>query len=172
VTTVTPERTQAPFDVVGTHTVHADFVEKVKGTLAYADDWHLPGMLHGCVVRAQVPSERILAVDTSEAETVRGVHSIVLAADVPHNVVQEQVSGLGHGVSMPVLAAERIRYAGEAVALVAAESAAAAAEAADRVFIDYEELPAAFEPQRALEPNGPLVHGSGNLLADWRFENW
>jgi len=169
-TTVTPERTQAPFDVVGTHTVHADFVEKVKGTLAYADDWHLPGMLHGCVVRAQVPSARILSVDTSDAASVRGVHSIVLAADVPHNVVQEQVSGLGVGVSMPVLAAGRIRYAGEPVALVAADSPSAAAEAADRVFVEYDELPAVFEPRRALEPDAPLVHDSGNLLVDWRFE--
>jgi xanthine dehydrogenase molybdenum-binding subunit len=170
VTTVSPERTQAPFDVVGTHTAHADFVEKVKGTLAYADDWQLPGMLHGRVVRAQVPSARILAVDTSEAESVRGVHSIVVAADVPHNVVQEQVSGLGAGVSMPVLAAERIRYAGEPVALVAAESPAAAAEAADRVFVEYEELPGVFEPRGALAPDAPLVHDSGNLLVDWRFE--
>ena len=170
-TTLTPERTQeAPFDVVGTHTVHADFVEKVKGTLAYADDWQLPGMLHGCVVRAQVPSARILSVDTSEAGSVRGVHSIVLAAEVPHNVIQEQVSGLGAGVSMPVLAAERIRYAGEPVAIVAADTPAAAAEAADRVFVEYDELPAVFEPRRALEPGAPLVHESGNLLVDWRFE--
>jgi CO/xanthine dehydrogenase Mo-binding subunit len=168
-TTVTPER-EATFDVVGTHTVHADFVEKVKGTLAYADDWQLPGMLHGRVVRAQVPSARILDIDTSDAASVRGVHAVVLAADVPRNVIQEQVSGLGAGVSMPVLAAERIRYAGEPVALVAAESPSAAAEAAERVFVEYDELPAVYEPRQALEPGAPLVHDSGNLLVDWRFE--
>src|SRR2546423_14446878 len=95
-TTVAPERTEQPtFDVVGTHTVHGDFVEKVKGPLAYADDWHLPGMLYGHVVRAYVPSARITRIDPSEARDIPGVRAILVAADVPHNVIHEHVSGLG-----------------------------------------------------------------------------
>ena len=130
-TTFAPDTARPAFEAIGTHTAHADFVEKVQGTLAYADDWHLPGMLYGVVVRAQMPSARILAVDTQDAAAVPGVRTILLAADVPNNVIQEQVSGLGSGISMPVLASDRTRYVGEPIAIVAAESLNAAADAAE-----------------------------------------
>ena len=169
-TTFAPDTARPAFEAIGTHTAHADFVEKVQGTLAYADDWHLPGMLYGVVVRAQMPSARILAVDTQDAAAVPGVRTILLAADVPNNVIQEQVSGLGSGISMPVLASDRTRYVGEPVAIVAAESLNAAADAAERVLVDYDELPGVFDPHTALEQNAAMVHESGNLLVNWHFE--
>jgi CO/xanthine dehydrogenase Mo-binding subunit len=74
---------------------HRDFVEKVAGTLRYADDWGFPGMLHGVVVRAQLPSARIVSIDTAAALTVRGVRAVMTAADIPHNGILDEASGLG-----------------------------------------------------------------------------
>ncbi|MEA2366798.1 MAG: xanthine dehydrogenase molybdenum-binding subunit, partial [Thermoleophilaceae bacterium] len=108
--------------------VHQDFVQKVAGELAYADDWAMPGMLHGVVIRASAPCGRITRLDTGAARSVPGVHTVITAADVPHNVIAEEASGLGlDPIVMPVLAAETVRYDGEPIALVAAETPWAAA---------------------------------------------
>jgi nicotinate dehydrogenase large molybdopterin subunit len=148
---------------------HRDFVEKVAGTLRYADDWAFPGMLHGVVVRAQMPSARILGIDVSAARAVRGVHAVLTAADIPHNAIPDEASGLGiDPVIQPVLAADRVRYDGEPVAIVAAETPQAAEQAAALVEVEYEDLPGVFEPERALEPDAPRVHDGGNCYVTWR----
>jgi nicotinate dehydrogenase large molybdopterin subunit len=150
-------------------TPHRDFVEKVAGTLRYADDWAFPGMLHGVVVRAQTPSARILGIDLSAARAVRGVHAVLTAGDIPHNAIGDEASGLGvDPVIQPVLAADRVRYDGEPVAIVAAETAQAAEEAAALVEVDYEDTPGVFDPERALEPDAPRVHDGGNRYVTWR----
>jgi len=155
-------------NVVGRSVTGADFVQKVQGSLAYADDWHLPGMLYGKIVRAQVPSARIVAVDLSAALEVPGVVSVLTAADVPHNNMSEEASGLGMtAVSMPVLAGDRIRYGGEPVALVAAETAEVAERAAELVLVETESLPGVFSPDEALAPDAPHVHEGGNTLVEW-----
>ena len=148
---------------------HRDFVEKVAGTLRYADDWGLPGMLHGVVVRAQTPSARIVNIDVSAARAVRGVHAVLTAADIPHNAIHDEASGLGTDpVIQPVLAADRVRYDGEPVAAVAAETPLAAEEAAALVEVEYEEEPGVFDPEQALEPDAPRVHDRGNRYVTWR----
>jgi len=148
---------------------HRDFVEKVSGTLPYADDWGLPGMLHGVVVRAQAPSARIIAIDTSAAREVPGVHAVLTAADIPHNVIAEEASGLGlDAIVQPVLAADRVRYDGEPVAIVAAETPGAAVEAAALVEVELEDAPGVFDPEAALEADAPAVHPGGNRYVTWR----
>src|SRR5262245_34546296 len=145
-----------------------DFEEKVAGALRYADDWALPGMLHGAVSRASVPCARITGIDTSEALAVPGVRAVLTARDVPHNVIAEEASGVGlDPVVMPVLAAERIRYDGEPVALVAAETQWAAEEAAQLVMVDYEDEPGVFDVEAALAPDAPAVHTHGNRYIAW-----
>src|SRR6266542_1788541 len=134
--------------VVGLCPTHHDFVDKVSGTLLYAADWQLPGMLHGKVVRAQVPCARITAIDVSAARAVPGVVAVL-------------------AVAVPVLADDRVRYLGEPVALVAAISAQAAEEAAELIEVDYQDLPGVFDAERALEPGAPLVHDEGNVLVTW-----
>jgi CO/xanthine dehydrogenase Mo-binding subunit len=142
--------------VVGRSFTHRDFVEKVQGALAYAEDWQLPGMLHGRIVRAQVPSARIVSVDTSAAEALPGVRAVLTAKDVPRNEVVDEASGLAlSAVSVPVLASDRIRYQGEPLVASAAETPAIAAEAAELVAIDYEELPGVFDPEAALHRTPP-----------------
>lgn len=155
---------------VGTSVTHEDFVEKVRGSLAFADDWQMPGMLFGRIVRAQMPSAVVLGVDVSEAAKVPGVVTVLTAADVPHNDLAEESSGLGmNSVVMPVLADERIRYHGEPVAVLAAETPEAAEEAAELVAVDYEEQPGVFTPEDALGPGAPLVHDGGNTIVEWRI---
>ncbi len=155
--------------VVGQSPTHHDFVDKVEGTLLYAADWQLPGMLHGKVVRAQVPCARITAIDVSAARAVPGAVAVLTAADVPWNQVVERASGgvAELAVAMPVLAEDRVRYLGEPVALVAAVSPQAAEEAAELIDVDYQDLPGVFDAERALEPGAPLVHDEGNLLVTW-----
>ncbi|MBV9805426.1 MAG: hypothetical protein JO130_19670, partial [Solirubrobacterales bacterium] len=148
---------------------HRDFVEKVAGTLRYADDWAFPGMLHGVVVRAQLPSARIVSIDTNAASAVRGVRAVMTAADIPHNGILDEASGLGvDAIVQPVLASDRVRYDGEPVVLVAAETPGAAAEAAGLVEVSYEDLPGVFDPDEALRDDAPAVHAGGNRYVTWR----
>jgi len=155
--------------IVGQSPTHHDFVDKVEGSLLYAADWQLPGMLHGKVVRAQVPCARITAIDVSAARAVPGVVAVLTAADVPWNQVMERASGGLEelAVAMPVLAHDRVRYLGEPVALVAAVTPQAAEEAAELIEVDYQDLPGVFDAERALEPGAPLVHDEGNVLVTW-----
>lgn len=168
--TVTHERTSA-LRIVGTSPAHHDFVDKVKGSLLYAADWRLPGMLHGKVVRSLVPSARITSIDTSAARALPGVVAVLTAKDVPHNKVVEVASGgLGElTVAQPVLAGDRVRYVGEPVAIVAAADAETADEAAELVDVSYEELPGVFDPEDALADGAPLVHEEGNVLVSWHI---
>jgi CO/xanthine dehydrogenase Mo-binding subunit len=160
---------RAALRVVGQRPAHHDFVDKVQGSLRYAADWQLPGMLHGRVVRAEVPSARIAALDVTAARAVPGVVAVLTAADVPANqVVERATGGLGElAVAMPVLAADRICYQGEPIALVAAVTPQAAAEAAELVDVDYQEFPGVYDAEQALEPGAPLVHDEGNVLVSW-----
>ena len=166
--TKAPARQEA-FRVVGQRPAHHDFVDKVEGSLLYAADWQLPGMLHGRVVRAEVPCARIAAMDLSAARALPGVVTVLTAADVPSNqVVERATGGLGElAVAMPVLAADRVRYQGEPIALVAAVTPQVAAEAAELVDVEYEDLAGVFDAERALEPGAPLVHDEGNVLVSW-----
>lgn len=166
----TPQSMQS-YRIVGRSPAHHDFVDKVKGSLLYAADWQLPGMLYGKVVRSIVPSARITSIDVSQAGALPGVEAVLTAADVPWNQIVEQASGgLGElSVGMPVLAGDRVRYVGEPVALVAASSAQVAEEAAELVAVEYEDLPAVFDAEQALDDSAPRVHDEGNVLITWRI---
>ena len=158
--------------MVGRSPAHHDFVNKVKGSLHYAADWRLPGMLHGRVVRSQLPSARITGIDVSAARALPGVVAVLTAADVPHNRVVEMASGglAELEVAMPVLASGRVRYMGEPVAVVAAVTQQIAHEAAELVAVDYEELPGVFDAESALADGAPAVHEAGNTLVTWQIQ--
>ena len=166
--TEVPARQEA-YRVVGQSPSHHDFVDKVEGSLLYAADWQLPGLLHGKVVRAEVPCARIAGMEVSAARALPGVVAVLTAADVPWNQVLERpTGGLGElAVAMPVLAADRVRYQGEPIALIAAVTAQIAEQAAELIDVEYDDLPGVFDPERALEPGAPLVHDQGNLLVSW-----
>ncbi|MFI8790522.1 xanthine dehydrogenase family protein molybdopterin-binding subunit [Streptomyces sp. NPDC055105] len=160
------------FNIVGTSPGHHDFVDKVRGTLHYAADWKLPGMLHGKLVRSEMASARITAIDVSAARKLDGVVAVLTAEDVPHNEIVEHASG-GLGeliVAQPVLAIDRVRYVGEPIVIIAAVDQETADEAADLVHIEYEPLPGVFSPHDAMRDDAPLVHDAGNVLVNWRLE--
>jgi CO/xanthine dehydrogenase Mo-binding subunit len=167
-----PEERERNFRVVGQSPAHHDFVNKVRGTLLYAPDWNLPGMIHGKVVRSDMAPAKIVRIDTSAAERLEGVVAVLTAADVPHNAIIEHASGgLGElTVEQPVLARDRVRYVGEPVAVVAAVDPETAAEAADLVEVEYEPLPGVYRPEDALADGAPLVHDEGNVLVNWHLE--
>lgn len=157
--------------VVGKRVGHHDFIEKVKGTLLYAADWSLPGMLHARIVRSEVASAAITGLDVSSARELPGVVAVLTAADVPCNSIVERASG-GLGelmVPMPVLAEHRVRYLGEPIALVVAVTPRIADAAAEAVVVDYQELPGVFSVEEALAEGSTRVHDEGNTLVTWRF---
>ncbi len=152
-----------------------DQAEKVAGRTRYAGDLAFASMLHARLVRSPLPSARITGRDAAAALAVPGVVCVLFGEDVPHNVVRVDVPGQTVAVaalkaSMEVLAIDRVRFHGEPVALVVAESEDALAEACDLVEIDYEDLPAVFDPAEALTDGAPAVHEQGNLLGEWRID--
>ncbi len=132
---------------------------KAAGTARYAADLVRDGMLHLKVVRSPHAHARILEVDAAEALAIPGVEAVLTAKDVPFNhhgrAIQDEA----------VLAADRVRMIGDPVAAVVAVSEAVAAEAAARVRVRYEVLPAILSPRAALEPGAPRLHDGGNVLA-------
>jgi CO/xanthine dehydrogenase Mo-binding subunit len=138
--------------LIGASLPRPDALGKVTGAARYPADLVRPGMLHMQVVFAQRPHARIRALDTSAALAAPGVVAVLTAADVPYNAF-----GL-IDADQPVLCGEVVRFEGDKVALVVAESKAAAVAGAQLVAVTYEDLPAVTDPRAALAPSAPLVH--------------
>ncbi|HEX5829266.1 MAG TPA: molybdopterin cofactor-binding domain-containing protein, partial [Candidatus Limnocylindrales bacterium] len=142
---------------VGKAVERNDGVGHVTGRTQYTSDLTFPGMLHLKVVRSPLHHARIRGVDTTEAERVPGFVRVLTHEDVPHNVYT--ILGL-IGVEPEeefVLPVDRVRYKGEPVVAVLAETEAAAYEAVAKVRLDLEELPAVFDTDEALKPGAPVV---------------
>jgi selenium-dependent xanthine dehydrogenase len=146
---------------VGNTQVRPDAVEKVTGRAIYTDDLHFPDMLFGRVKRAGLPHAILRRLDVSQAAALPGVHAVLTAADLPG----ERKHGL-HTVDWPILVGmgERVRYVGDAVAIVAAESPAIATQALDLIFADYEPLIPLTCAVQARQPGAPSLHEGGNQL--------
>ena len=124
---------------------------KVTGAARYTADVNMPGMLHLAYTRSPLPHARIVSIDTQAARAVPGVHAVLTGADIGF-------VGLGRTLQdWPALAIDRVRMIGDRVAAVAAESKAAADEAARLVEVEYEELPLV-TLENALDPDAPVLH--------------
>lgn len=138
---------------IGANVRRLDAPSKVSGALRYAGDTVMPGMLHVGVLRSPYPHARIVSIDTSAAAAMAGVEAVITSADVPG------VDGFGVFVhDQPVMAKEKVRYVGEAVAAVAAEDELTARRAAAAIKVVYEALPPIFDPDDAMKPGAPVVH--------------
>jgi CO/xanthine dehydrogenase Mo-binding subunit/aerobic-type carbon monoxide dehydrogenase small subunit (CoxS/CutS family) len=138
---------------IGANVRRIDAPSKVTGALRYAGDMTMPGMLHVQVLRSPHPHARIAAIDVAAAEAVPGVEAVITSADVPGQ------DGFGVFVhDQPIMARGKVRYVGEAVAAVAAESVAAARQALSAIRVTYEVLPAVFDPERAMIAGAPVLH--------------
>jgi CO/xanthine dehydrogenase Mo-binding subunit len=129
---------------------------KVTGATQYTADVALPGTLWGRALRSPLPHARIVRIETSRAQQVPGVHVVLTGADV---------RGIRYGrrlFDVPVLAEDRVRFAGERVAAVAAQDRDAAEEALALIDVEYEELPTVFDPLAALAEDAPILHPEVN----------
>jgi CO/xanthine dehydrogenase Mo-binding subunit len=128
-----------------------DARDKLRGRTRYTIDRARPGMLHAALARAQVPSARIVRIETATARRMPGVRAIITGADVP----------IRHGIGIadhPLFAIDRIRYDGEPIAAIAADTFAQAQAAAAAIAVELEPLPAVISMADALAPGAPLVH--------------
>ncbi|MDQ5817277.1 MAG: molybdopterin-dependent oxidoreductase, partial [Actinomycetota bacterium] len=161
-TTPTRERPRAPVSTpgkVGEHTTRSDGIPKVRGEFEYSSDLWMDDMLWGATLRSPHPHARVWSIDTSEAEAMPGVFAVLTYEDVPGRKV--------YGMEVPdqpVLAWERIRYQGEAVALVAAEHPETARRALEKIAVEYEVLEPLADAEAAMREDAPKLHLSGNVL--------
>jgi CO/xanthine dehydrogenase Mo-binding subunit len=125
---------------------------KVTGQTKYAADLPFENLLWAKVLRASVPHARIVNIDTSKAKALKGVRAVLTGADVKDIYVGTRVK------DQPVLAFDRVRMAGDAVAAVAADSEEIAEEAIGLIDVQYEDLPYVEDPVEALKPSAPLIH--------------
>src|SRR5262245_19434144 len=142
-----------PYRLIGRGLPRHDAWEKVRGRPIYAGDLSLPGMLHGRIVRSPYASARIARIDVSAARAIRGVIAVLTHDDVPRNELRMELPGRMAEATVgavlatqPVLAVDRVRFHGEPVVALAAETPEIAAHAAEAVTIDYEELPGVYDP--------------------------
>ncbi|GIL16106.1 MAG: dehydrogenase [Chloroflexota bacterium] len=151
-----------------------DAMGKVTGATQYAADYTMPNMLHAKVLRAKHASARILRVDVSKARALPGVVAVLTADDLPGAQVATDIPGVTGtskraGTDAPILARDRVRFMGEAIAIVAAEELSIAERALDLIKVDYEPYPAVFTPEEAMQPGAPIVTEPDNIVARWRI---
>lgn len=127
--------------------------EKLTGSAQYIADMVRPGMLHGAILQSHLPHARIRGYDLREALAVPGVRAIVTGDDLP------DAHRMGAFIKdEPAFAKGKVRYVGEIVAAVAADTEAIARQATRLIRVDYEELPAVLDPAEALAPGAAVIH--------------
>jgi carbon-monoxide dehydrogenase large subunit len=158
---------------VGRPLARAEDVRFTTGTSAFVGDLHFEGMLHAAFVRSWSAHARLVGIDAEAALAARGVVAVLTARDLDGRVGRFPVNPIEDGEAAdaphPVLARDRVRYVGEPVAVVVAETPDAAVDAAELVVVDLDELPALVDPRAALEADTQLHDAApGNALLRWR----
>jgi 4-hydroxybenzoyl-CoA reductase subunit alpha len=160
------------YNLIGKRLPRVDGVAKVTGEGIFTDDMTLPGMLYGKILRSPYPHAKILNIDISKAMRLKGVKGIITGKDT---------LGLKYGIfEIPqfpanhhILASDKVRYIGDEVAAVAAIDEDIAEEALELIKVDYEPLPAVFDPEGAMGDDAPKVHEdvNNNVCAhiSWEF---
>jgi CO/xanthine dehydrogenase Mo-binding subunit len=159
---------------IGKPLTRIDAMGKVTGATKYAADYVMPNMLHAKVLRSKHASAKILRVDVSKARTLNGVVAVLTAQDLPGAQVATDIPGVTGtakraGTDAPILARDRVRFMGEAIAIVAAEELSIAERALDLIEVEYEPYPAVFTPEEAMKEGAPIVTEPDNIVARWRI---
>ena len=142
------------FSVVGKSLPRVDAYEKVSGRAKYVDDMVLPDMLFGKILRSPHAHARILNIDISKAKKLPGVKAIITGKDI----LPKKYGSDPQFADQYALCIDKVRYIGDAVASVAAIDEETAEEALSLIEVEYEILPAVFDPQEAMKPGAPLIH--------------
>jgi carbon-monoxide dehydrogenase large subunit len=129
----------------------------LRGTASYTDDVKVAGSLHAAFVRAEVAHATVGEIDTSAASAAPGVVGVFTAGDLDIDPISVS-DPVPESTARPVLAADRVRFMGEAVAVVVAESRAQAVDAAELVAVDYEPLEVVVDAERAADDGAPLLY--------------
>ena len=140
---------------------------RVTGSAHYTDDLAPPGALHAVFVRAPLAHGRILGIDPVPAAGLPGVAGVFTAADL--DLPPMPAGGAPEAMARPVLASDTVRFLGEAVAVVVAQTRAQALDAAEAVEVDYEPLPVVTDPLAALAGGAPPLFAGGNLARERRW---
>jgi len=160
--------------VVGKPLRRVDALGKAVGATVYAGDFTMPNMLYAKVFRSTQPSARIKRLDVSRARELPGVACVLTAEDLPGaKLVTDMPGQTGQkqraGSDAPVLASDVVRFAGEPLALVAAETLDVAERALELIEIEYEPLPGVFDPLEAMKPGAPVVCEPDNIVSRWKI---
>jgi CO/xanthine dehydrogenase Mo-binding subunit/aerobic-type carbon monoxide dehydrogenase small subunit (CoxS/CutS family) len=161
VTSPVVQESKTAYDLIGHAQIRPDAVAKVTGSAIYTDDITFENMLYASGRRAGVPHAFVRSISVEKARALPGVVRVLTAVDVPGEkthglVINDWPTLIGVG--------ERVRYVGDAIAIVAAEEPSIAEEAVSLIEVEFELLPALTDPVQAMQPESPALHPNGNLL--------
>ncbi len=169
-----PAPANVEFSQVGKRLTRTDAPGKAAGKTPFAGDYVMPGMLHVKVVRADIASARLRRLDVSKARALQGVVCVITAADLPDRMVATDIPGqTGQkrlDTDQQILVRERVRYFGEPLALIAAETRDIAEQAMELVEFELEPTPGVYDPEEALKPGAPIVQGTDNVVAQHKIK--
>lgn len=152
------------YRVIGYPCPQIDARERALGFAEFVSDLRLPGMLYGRILRSPYPHGKILSIDTSKARALKGVKAVITAQDTP------QIPFGPRTEDWSILAIEKVRFIGDEVAAVAAIDEEIAEEALGLIRVEYEELPAVYDPLEAMKPGAPLIHDKErNIVAEFKL---
>ncbi len=159
--------------IVGKPIRRVDSMGKVLGKTIYAADYFMPRMLRAKVFRSSVPHGRIKHLDVSKARELPGVVCVLTVDDLPQSILVTDLPGqTGQkrraGSDAHVLAKDVVRFIGDPIALVAAETLDIAEKALELIEVEYEILPAVFDPIEAMKPGAPVVSGTDNIVSHYK----
>ena len=151
------------FKVIGTTPLRPDGLDKVTGRALFADDFHLPGMLHGKILRSPHAHARIKSIDTRAAQALPGVRAVVTGADFPpviHEMISQGMAGMINvrEMSENCMAKDKVLYDGHALAAVAADNPHVAEQAVNLIEVDYELLAPVMNVRAAMADDAPVIH--------------
>lgn len=154
------------FTKIGLKQSFIDAKEKVTGAAKYLDDVAFPNLLIGKILRSPYPHARIVSIDTSEAEALPGVKAVITSKDCPQCKFGMEIA------DVDMLAVDKVRYVGDEVAAVAADTDEIASEAVKLIKVEYEQLPVLDDPEKAMEEGAPLVHDGvkNNIAREYHVE--
>jgi len=130
----------------------------LTGRAQYVDDIRMPGLLEAAILRSPYAHALIKSIDYSRALEIPGVHGVITGADVVPLIEPARPSTYPAGGEWYYIATDRVRYVGDIVAIVAAEDRYIAEDALEAIDVEYEELPVVFDPERAADPDQPVLH--------------
>jgi carbon-monoxide dehydrogenase large subunit len=162
-------------DVLGESIKRVEDPRFITGAGNYVDDIKLASMAHMAILRSPYAHANIRSIDISAAKAMPGVLTVIVGADIPYNPLPMAwpaggSAGIQNNVNTPrALATDSVKWTGEGVAAVVAETEAQAFDALDAIVVDYEPLPAVVDAEKATQPGAPQLHENApnNVVFEW-----